>query len=298
MLNCTLHHMWRSNHWVATRVLTSQSAYDRNSYVTDMQTCRTTFLFQPEPSGHTRRRVACDARRDAYASWPATPDAAPELRRDACLTATAGGGVAMAPEGASKVEREGSPKVLQRMATMATMGSSLKQAIKGRPSAEGRSSAQGHADTNDERLTKDHSESQTSFLGMFRQQQTDSYDAAVREARLASVIPTKAWYVIDPRTNRRIAYWDIFTCSALLFTAIITPVEVAFLQPPKDSEKWQNTLFIANRWVDLIFIMGEPAHSRPTRYPPASNARASGRLVPEACHLPTHPRQMRVPAAS
>ena len=37
-----------------------------------------------------------------------------------------------------------------------------------------------------------------------------------------------------------------------MFTALVTPVEVAFLQQPRD--KWRNSLFLTNRFVDIIFI--------------------------------------------
>ena len=31
---------------------------------------------------------------------------------------------------------------------------------------------------------------------------------------------------IDPRTNSYIAYWDFVTTAALIYTALVTPVEV------------------------------------------------------------------------
>lgn len=61
-------------------------------------------------------------------------------------------------------------------------------------------------------------------------------------------------YIVDPRTNPHIAYWDLVTTLALLFTAIVTPYEVGFLQPPPVSKRWSDTLFLLNRVVDLIFI--------------------------------------------
>ena len=64
----------------------------------------------------------------------------------------------------------------------------------------------------------------------------------------------RAWWVLDPRANRYIGYWDGVTTIALLFTAIITPYEVGFLEPPPPSERWSNSLFLTNRFVDLIFI--------------------------------------------
>ena len=56
-------------------------------------------------------------------------------------------------------------------------------------------------------------------------------------------------WIIDPRTNRLIAYWDLATTAALLFTALVTPVEVAFLQPETPSERISSRLYWTNRGV-------------------------------------------------
>ena len=60
--------------------------------------------------------------------------------------------------------------------------------------------------------------------------------------------------VIDPRTNKYIAYWDLVTTLGLVFTALVTPVEVAFFQPPPPDERWSDALFLTNRAIDVIFI--------------------------------------------
>jgi potassium voltage-gated channel Eag-related subfamily H protein 7 len=60
---------------------------------------------------------------------------------------------------------------------------------------------------------------------------------------------------IDPRSSRMIAYWDLVSTCALVFTAVITPVEVAFLTPPPMAERWEDALFLSNRVVDCIFIL-------------------------------------------
>ena len=39
---------------------------------------------------------------------------------------------------------------------------------------------------------------------------------------------------------------------ALAFTALVTPFEIAFLQPPDD---WRDGLFLVNRVVDLVFAL-------------------------------------------
>ena len=76
---------------------------------------------------------------------------------------------------------------------------------------------------------------------------------------MASVEPSaaqqKKWsWVIDPREVMWIAYWDIVTTTALVFTSTVTPLEVAFLQPLAPDERWTNGLFLTNRLVDCVFI--------------------------------------------
>jgi hypothetical protein len=61
-------------------------------------------------------------------------------------------------------------------------------------------------------------------------------------------------FVIDPRTSGWIGYWDLTTTVALVFTAIVTPVEVGFMHLPDFSDRWTDQLFLTNRLVDLIFI--------------------------------------------
>ena len=61
--------------------------------------------------------------------------------------------------------------------------------------------------------------------------------------------------IIDPRTNKCIAYWDLVTTVALIFTALVTPVEVAFLQAPSLDARWSDNLFLSNRAIDVVFII-------------------------------------------
>ena len=69
------------------------------------------------------------------------------------------------------------------------------------------------------------------------------------------------WWVIDPRKTKWIGYWDMATVVALLFVALVTPFEVAFLDSPRD---WNDVarrfgsvgwLFTVNRCVDGLFIV-------------------------------------------
>ena len=66
---------------------------------------------------------------------------------------------------------------------------------------------------------------------------------------------TKPWFVIDPRRSRIMAGWDCVTTVCLLFTAIVTPVEVSILEAPLDwAEAARDPLFIINRLIDIVFF--------------------------------------------
>ena len=58
------------------------------------------------------------------------------------------------------------------------------------------------------------------------------------------------WYILRP-TSKFASYWDMVTTLALVFTALVTPFEVAFLPP---AETLDDGLFWVNRIVDLVFI--------------------------------------------
>lgn len=58
--------------------------------------------------------------------------------------------------------------------------------------------------------------------------------------------------LIDPRTSRRLGYWDATTTTALLYTAIMSPFEVGFLPPPTEALE---PVFMINRLVDVIFLL-------------------------------------------
>jgi len=58
-------------------------------------------------------------------------------------------------------------------------------------------------------------------------------------------------FVIDPRTTKHIARWDLLMVLALSFTAIVTPVEVVYL----DEGRYISTLWVVNRVVDLMFTI-------------------------------------------
>ena len=58
-------------------------------------------------------------------------------------------------------------------------------------------------------------------------------------------------YLVDPRKSKFIGYWDSVTGLALVFTAIVTPWEVAFAAPPT---KFIESMFLFNRFIDSIFL--------------------------------------------
>lgn len=66
-----------------------------------------------------------------------------------------------------------------------------------------------------------------------------------------ALTPQVSRWVVDPRTSNAVVPWDSVVVSALIFTAMVTPFEVAFLGPPTE---WGDGLFIINRAIDVIFI--------------------------------------------
>ena len=64
----------------------------------------------------------------------------------------------------------------------------------------------------------------------------------------------RRWWVIDPRVSSAIGWWDAVAGLALIFTAIVTPFEVAFLPPVDVTEGLHSPLFLLNRLIYLIFI--------------------------------------------
>ena len=59
-------------------------------------------------------------------------------------------------------------------------------------------------------------------------------------------------FVIDPRKSKHVGKLDCATGVCLIFTAIVTPFEVALLPSPTDAAE---PLFVINRVVDFIFTV-------------------------------------------
>ena len=57
--------------------------------------------------------------------------------------------------------------------------------------------------------------------------------------------------LIDPRTSKFFARWDVAGAIALFYTAFACPYEVAFLEPEKDAT---SSRFIVNRVIDIFFF--------------------------------------------
>ena len=62
------------------------------------------------------------------------------------------------------------------------------------------------------------------------------------------------WWVIDPRKVAFVAHWDLAMTLGLLYVALVTPVEVAFVKSPALDAKWSNPIFLINRLLDVMFI--------------------------------------------
>lgn len=64
---------------------------------------------------------------------------------------------------------------------------------------------------------------------------------------LCNLIP-----LIDPRLSHKIVYWDVTSGVALVFTALVTPVEVSLYPESMGSD---TAIFWINRLIDVIFII-------------------------------------------
>jgi hypothetical protein len=77
---------------------------------------------------------------------------------------------------------------------------------------------------------------------------SDMITAKNAEAVLEKV--AKPWYMMDPRSDA-MARWDVVTSLALIYTVVMSPVEVAFLPAPDNAAE---PLFLINRFIDIVFI--------------------------------------------
>ena len=77
--------------------------------------------------------------------------------------------------------------------------------------------------------------------------------SATEKRNFMSMVTQKTW-VIDPRTAKWMLWWDIAMVLALAFTAIITPYQIAFLEPPMVLSDGIDGLWLVNRITDVFFV--------------------------------------------
>ncbi len=78
-------------------------------------------------------------------------------------------------------------------------------------------------------------------------------DFSKQSKEISRQISSKQSWTIDPH-SKHIQRWDVLTTVALLFTATVTPFEVALLEPSPLRDMITDPLSWANRIVDLIFV--------------------------------------------
>jgi len=85
--------------------------------------------------------------------------------------------------------------------------------------------------------------------GDFREQKLDK-KLTVREAlRGNGMVRDRDRWVVNPENNKVVNFWDMGTMLALVYVALVTPVEVALLSNQLDA------LFFINVIVDIIFLL-------------------------------------------
>ena len=90
------------------------------------------------------------------------------------------------------------------------------------------------------------SASRDGVTGRTAQEQETIGEAVAGLARLASPVP---WFLIHPLDAKWLGNWDIVMTLCLVFTAFVTPYEVALLEARVD------ILFCINRLLDLLFML-------------------------------------------
>lgn len=95
----------------------------------------------------------------------------------------------------------------------------------------------------------------TELAGVAQDDMTSIVGAARKQIQ---TVDGQRWYILDPRRSRWLAYWDVATTIALLFTAIVTPAEVGFGTASAETplaERALSPLFWCNRVIDLVFFV-------------------------------------------
>ena len=62
-------------------------------------------------------------------------------------------------------------------------------------------------------------------------------------------------FVLRPGKYRALILWDAISTFALLYTAVVTPFEAAFISPTLGPVAWQDIWFLLNRALDVVFLL-------------------------------------------
>ena len=65
----------------------------------------------------------------------------------------------------------------------------------------------------------------------------------------------KTSWVVDPRTSSWMVYWDGAMILALVYTATVSPYQIAFLEPPLILTEGADALWVLNRVTDIFFLL-------------------------------------------
>lgn len=79
--------------------------------------------------------------------------------------------------------------------------------------------------------------------------------AAIESQIKAIELQGKHSCLMHPTDSVVLQWWDFTTTLALLFTAIATPWETAFVASSDDLAPWEDPWFIIGRLIDVIFLV-------------------------------------------
>ena len=119
--------------------------------------------------------------------------------------------------------------------------------------------AKPHADDGSFGISGSFKRMRTIRSNLFHPQQSPTNMKTASAGMMASLLAarrsSKPWYIIDPRRSQTfLPAWDSLTTLCLLFTALVTPFEVAFLTMPRTiGFALRDPLFLCNRVIDVAF---------------------------------------------
>ncbi|CAJ1349613.1 unnamed protein product [Effrenium voratum] len=80
------------------------------------------------------------------------------------------------------------------------------------------------------------------------EQQRKAKLMVMRAEKTRTFSASKPWYVINPESSRFATMWQCITCSAMVFVAFVTPIQVGLFEMEFDG------LLVASLCVDVIFL--------------------------------------------